>query len=239
MYTALAADFVLEQRQRGVGSSQVAARSALSRQVVDFFERDVPFIFHALYSLLGSLVLLACFDWVLVPCCIALFIPAWFLSRAYGQKTREWNSQLHDQLEREVEVIGRGNVTEVISHYRSLAEWRVRLSDAEARIFGFMEFASILPLGIALLLACSSPSVDAGRISAMLGYALLFVIGLTNLPLLAEQWGRLIDIGQRLHHDVHSPTPQNESELAKLSLIENPNIAVCVAQSIEPKETVG
>src|SRR5213078_1387892 len=44
IYTDLASSAVVEQRRRGVSVSQVAARSALSRQVVDFFERDVPFV---------------------------------------------------------------------------------------------------------------------------------------------------------------------------------------------------
>lgn len=72
IYTDLATRLVLGHRRGGVAVSCVAARSALSREFVSFFERDVPVVVFAVYSVVGSLVMLGLYDGLLVPawpCC--------------------------------------------------------------------------------------------------------------------------------------------------------------------------
>jgi hypothetical protein len=48
LYTELATGLVVRQRASGVPVSQIVARSALSRELVDFLERDVPALLHLL-----------------------------------------------------------------------------------------------------------------------------------------------------------------------------------------------
>ncbi len=50
----LAGDMVLLHRGQNVETSRVAARSSLSRQLVSFFERDLPVIIYTLFSLVGG-----------------------------------------------------------------------------------------------------------------------------------------------------------------------------------------
>ena len=82
VYADLAARLVIEQRRRGVDISRLAARSSLSREVVDFFERDMPFLFFTLYSAVGSLVMIACFDGMLVAPCVVFLAVAALLGRS-------------------------------------------------------------------------------------------------------------------------------------------------------------
>jgi hypothetical protein len=198
IYTDLAARFVLEQRRGGVEVSQLTARSALSRQVVDFFERDVPFVLQAVYALGGALVMLALYDGVLVLCCLLLLAPACAVSRTYGRTTLTLNGRLHDQLEQEVDVLGRGEADAVRGHYRLLGSWRVRLSDAEAAAFGLMELFAFLVIVAALVRSCAAGGADAGSISAVLGYVLMFAQNVINLPTLVAQLSRLRDVGRRI-----------------------------------------
>src|SRR5262249_9162019 len=65
IYADVASRVVLEQRAAGVPVSRVAARSALSRELVDFLERDVAVVVFGLYSLAGSLFWLASRDGLL------------------------------------------------------------------------------------------------------------------------------------------------------------------------------
>ena len=76
IYTDLATGLVLEQRGRNVEVSQVAARSALSREFVDFYERDIPIMVQTLYTVLGALVMLGLYDRMLVIFCLAVVVPA-------------------------------------------------------------------------------------------------------------------------------------------------------------------
>src|SRR5262249_51622024 len=148
---------VLEQRAAGVPVSRVAARSALSRELVDFLERDVAVVVFGLYSLAGSLFWLASRDGLLALACLALGAPAAVRNVAFARKTLRLTGRLNDQLENEVEAIADGRPAEVRGHYAALGRWRVRLSDCEAYNFGAMELFVLALLGAALARSCSLP----------------------------------------------------------------------------------
>jgi ABC-type multidrug transport system fused ATPase/permease subunit len=186
----------------------VAARSALSREFVSFFERDVPLALQAVYSLTGALLLLLWYDVPLVFACLALLLPAWLLNQRYGRKTLWLSGRLHDQLEREVEVIERGRSAEVRNHYDLLAGFRVRLSDAEAINFSLMELFVLALMAAALLRSCMQPGATAGDIFAVFRYVLMFVTGLDAVPMLVQQVSRLRDIGRRM-------SPENNEGVAQ------------------------
>lgn len=57
IYNHLAIEVVLRQFQQGIPTSQIVARSALSREFVDFFELDLPGIITALFGLVGALII--------------------------------------------------------------------------------------------------------------------------------------------------------------------------------------
>jgi hypothetical protein len=201
IYADLATRLVLDQRGRRVEISRVAARSALAREIVDFYERHVPFIFHALYSVLGALAMLLFCDWLIVPFCLILLGPVAVLSVVGGRKTYTLNQHLNDELEREVEVITRARPLEVRSHYRLVAQWRVRLANWDALTFCLVDVCILGLMATALVRCCSLPDIDAGRIMTILGYVLMFVDGLVSVPLLIQQCSRLRDIGRRVQSD--------------------------------------
>jgi ABC-type multidrug transport system fused ATPase/permease subunit len=201
IYTDLASRLVLEQRGRGVAISQVAARSAMSREVVDFFERDVPLLFRALYSVAGALAFLAWYDAALVPVCLALGLPAYLLNGAYARSTFALNGKLHDEFEREVDVIHRGRNEEVRAHYSRVARWRIKLSDCEALNFALMEVFVLGLLALTLWRCCLAADTAPGEIVAVFRYVLMFVMGLDSVPGLVRQATRLRDIGKRMRQE--------------------------------------
>src|SRR5262249_38082827 len=131
-----------------------------------------------------------------LPCAAAL-VPAAVVGRRYARRAAAVNVRLHDELEREVEVIERAGPAEVRGHYGRLGAWRVRLSDLEAWNVRLVELVPVLLVTGALLRACLGGGADAAGIAPVLGYLNVFVTGLVNLPLVLEQWGRLRDIGRR------------------------------------------
>jgi ABC-type multidrug transport system fused ATPase/permease subunit len=200
IYSELATRLIVEQREQRVDVSRVAARSALSREYVEFFEHHIPLIMRAFYSIVGALVMLGFYDWMLVPLCLALVLPAALLNAAYGRKTLELSGRLHDDLEREVGVIERGNPTEVREHFDAIADRRVRLSDAEAINFSLMELFVLGLMVVALVHFCTTDGARAGDIFAVFRYVLMFLMGLDSVPRLVHQLSRLRDIGTRLKH---------------------------------------
>lgn len=202
IHADLAAGLVLDQRCRRVEVSRVAARSALSREIVDFFERDVTVVIYILFSVVGALVMLYWADWVLVPLCLALLLPAYLLSRWTGRQSLILNGRLNDQLEHEVGIIERAQAAEVRGHFELVRRCRIMLSDRDAWNFGILELLIFVAMAAALVRTCARPGVDAGTIFAVLGYVMMYVIGIANVPLLVQQFNRLRDIGRRLQSEL-------------------------------------
>ncbi len=204
IYTDLVTQLVSDQRAHGMEVSRVAARSAMSRNYVEFFEHDVPMVIRALSSVGGALVLLAIYDPVLLLYCLGLIVPVLWLNSYYSRKTLALSGQLHDVFEREVDVIDQSGATAVREHYHAVAGCRVRLSDAEALNFGLMEFFILGVMVLSLLHFCTtSTSPAAGDIFAVFRYVLLFVMGIDTVPRVVQQISRLRDIGFRMNGPQH------------------------------------
>jgi hypothetical protein len=199
IYTDLATRLVSEQRACGVEVSRVAARSAMSRSYVEFFEHYMPMVIRAMYSVIGAMVMVAVYDPMLVAYCLGLIVPAFWLNVRYSRKTLALNGRLHDEYEREVGVIERGESEPVRDHYNAVAGWRIRLSDAEAVNFSLMEFFILGVLVLSLVHFCTGASPPpAGDIFAVFRYLLMFIMGLDTVPRLVQQLSRLKDIGRRM-----------------------------------------
>jgi RNA polymerase sigma factor (sigma-70 family) len=199
IYNDLASRIVPEQRRRAVEISRVAARSTLSRELVDFFERDVSVGLNALFAIAGALVMLTIYDRALTLFCLVLVGPSAMLNRAYGRRAARLNGRLNDELEREVGVIERGETDEVRAHFARIAAWRVKLSDSQALNGAAMESIVLIVLAASLLRASAgTASGNVGQVVAVFRYVLMFVMGLDGVPVLVQQFGRLHDISRRL-----------------------------------------
>lgn len=199
IYSDLATRMIVSQRASGVDVSRVTARASLSREFVEFFERSIPMLMKVGFSVAGSVIMLAWYDWMIVACCLGLLIPAALLSRHYSKWTRRLSRGLHDELEKEVDVIHSQNEIDVRNHFDEIARWRIKLSNAEAINFGLMECFILGAIVAVLFRACHLPTVQAGDIFAVFRYLMLLLMGLDGLPRLIQQVSRLRDVSSRLH----------------------------------------
>ena len=60
------------------------ARSSLSREFVNYFERDMPHTVNSLFGLFGALVLLFFYDVWSAACCLVLLVSFAILNRRYS-----------------------------------------------------------------------------------------------------------------------------------------------------------
>jgi ABC transporter transmembrane region len=197
IHAEVVTQIVLLQRRREVGISRIAARSAFSREFVEFFERQVPIMLQMAFLIFGGLAILALYDPFLVLVCLALTIPAGLLNCSYAHKAFTLSEQLHDSLEREVEVIGCGESSVIHDHYAAIARLQIGLSDSEVKNFGSMELFALALFAVALVRSCNSAVTAPGEVVALLRYITMFLVGLDGLPILIQQASRLCDIGRR------------------------------------------
>jgi hypothetical protein len=208
IHAELVTRLVIEHRDRDVEVTRIAARSALSREFIEFFERYVPIALQTIFLIVGGLMILASYDRVLMMWCIGLVIPAVLLNVSYAQKTLALSGALHDTLEREIEVIGRAPGIDVRTHYGLVSRWRIKLSDSEAMNIGAVETLALALMVISLLRSCGAASASPGEVLALLRYVMMFVNGVDGISLLVQQASRLRDIGRRCcisPEDGHGP----------------------------------
>lgn len=198
IYSNLATIVVLEQNKNNVPTSQVIARSALSREFVDFFERDIPEVFQALCGFIGALAMLFIYDFKIGLYSMVILVPLLIINRVYISKSIDFNRELNDRLEHEVKILTTCNGEEVYKHYQSLVKWRIYLSNAEATNYGLIEFFSIPLIIIVLLRTIQIPAIQVGQIYAVLSYLWSFLNSIRIAPLLLQQFSRLKDIGDRV-----------------------------------------
>jgi len=198
IYTAVATDTIEQQRAQEVSTSAIVTRSSLVRELVDFFETDLPQGFTSTVGILGATVMLALFDWRLfVGCLVAIGVIylIYCLSEAHIFRL---NQHLNDELEQQVDVITRGPRPTIFAHFNSLARWRIKLSDTESVNFGLIDLVLFALVIFALFVSVQGANPTPGAIFSVLAYVLEFAEGVYVLPFIFQQMIRLREISQRI-----------------------------------------
>ena len=202
-FTAIYTSFVTGLLARNTGDTNVSRQSAhsmLSRQVVDFLEYDFNYVVEAVYNVFGSLILLALYNRTVVSICLAVLVPVILLGHRYGRRAIRLNYEQHDELERQVDVIGGRDTVAIAEHYRRLREWQVRLSDQEAWNFGVTELLVLIAITASLIVSTETygTALQIGAVVGIYNYILKFASGLETIPYMIQRFGALRDILRRM-----------------------------------------
>ena len=195
VYNTIVIDTVLRQRQSGIEPTKVAARSAMSREFVSFFEKGIPVVLNSLVSIVGSAAILFYYDLV-IGAVAALLIPVAIINRSYMRRSLMLNEGLNNQLEQEVQAIEAAQEGAVTRHFAEVRAWRVKLSE---RAFNWTAIEGLSILGFLLvLLVTYMPNADVGTIFAIFVYVWRLMEKLDMMPQIVQQLMRLKDIRRRI-----------------------------------------
>lgn len=198
IYAELAVPVVASQRAKGLDTSSVTARVALSRQFVDFFEQHLPILMMSAFQIIGSALMLLILEfWAGVTACAILAFFA-FLMPKYAKTNDLLYLKLNNRLEKEVDVIERNNGYQLNKHYGWLAKLRIRISNREAAGYLWIGVAMALLFGVTVVQIATTQGVKAGHIYAVITYLWQFAMSLDDMPRLLEQFSNLKDIGKRV-----------------------------------------
>lgn len=198
LFAQIASHIVGEQQAQGQGISKVSARVEMVRDVVGFFEREVPAMFHNVLAVVGSLTMLFVYDLDAGFIAMAVLLPMTLVNTWYWRRALRLNRGIHNQIEREVEDIVSARPFRIRRHFLLLRRWRVRLSDNESWTWGVTELATIVALVFILLDFTQSPAFSAGAIFAVLSYVYDYLEGLNQVPTVVNNLARLKDVRARL-----------------------------------------
>ena len=199
IYTSLVTQF-LSRRYGKSEVSKLSAHSTLAREFVDFLEFDLGYVIEALYSIVGSLVLLYFYDAAVVGICFTLLLPVMAISYFYGKKMKRLTRLKNDELEKQVNIISEGNREVIKRHYDKLRKWQVKISDKEALNFGVIEIMVMVVIAASLLISTKlfGTAMLAGNIIGMYTYILKFVSGMDTIPYTVQRLTSLNDITRRI-----------------------------------------
>ncbi|QMW23329.1 ABC transporter six-transmembrane domain-containing protein [Sandaracinobacteroides saxicola] len=198
VYGQLATDVVRRGHDAGADPNVIVAHASLSREYVTFFEEQVPAMLYAAISIVIAVVVLVGYDRWIGAACLLLVLPLAAINLWLSRRSKRLNRGLNDRLEREVELVRGGGMVRVARHFRALAGWRVKLSDAEAKGFGLMELTVILLVAVALWRVGQGEAVLAGDVYAVFAYVWRYVHALDQVPLLVQQLAKISDLNRRM-----------------------------------------
>ena len=198
IYAHLAVNIIFNERQSINNTSTTAARVALSREFINFFEHSFPILFTSIISIVGSVFMLYFYEPIVATFClliIAVLSP--FLPRYIRQNDRLY-LRLNNRNEHEVHLIEHGTKTAVNRHYNLLSRIRIAISNREA--MGYLIVGSIcaLAFSLAAYLLATKPT-NAGYVFTVMNYIWTFAFSLDDAPRLIEEFSQLKDIGKRVN----------------------------------------
>jgi len=194
----IAAHMIDEQHGKGHGTSAVSARVEMVRDIVGFFEKEVPDMFHHAVAIVGSLAMLFTYDIDAGLIALAVLLPMALINAWYWQRAVRLNQGINNQMEREVDDIVSTRPFRIRRHFWLLRRWRVMLSDAESWTWALTELCTIGALVFILIDFTQSPGFTAGAIYAVLAYVYDYLEGLNHVPTLVNNLARLKDVRARL-----------------------------------------
>ncbi|MEM8936086.1 MAG: ABC transporter six-transmembrane domain-containing protein [Pseudomonadota bacterium] len=198
IYGEVSGRMIVRQRAAGVSTGEVAARSVMAREAVDFFEFEIPTVVTALISLVGGVAMLSVYDFVAGAAMAGMLVPIAILFVLYGKRSLKLSQRLNNRHEREVAAIESGRPSRVRKHFSALARWRIMLSDIQAGSWALSDFLSACAAMFVILRVTAEPGVQAGDVFAAVSYLLTIIMALDQAPLIVEQLSRLVDIRRRV-----------------------------------------
>lgn len=197
IYAELAVSAVLNTQAKS-NTSSAAAHAALSRQFVNFFEKHLPVLVTAVFSIVGSVMMLMVIEFWSGIAALCVLIGFASVLPSYTKMNDRLYFKLNNRLENEVSVIGQNRRHGLIRHYHLLSKIRIAISNREASAYLVIGTAMAFLFGITLILLGSRENVQAGHIYAVITYLWTFALSLDDMPAMMEELSELKDIGQRV-----------------------------------------
>ncbi len=174
-----------------------AARLQLGRELVDFFEWELPQLIASIIGIVGAFAMLL----YLLPrigaisISVAVLIGVVFV--ANKRRMFSLNKLLNNELERQVTMLESDSGFSRRLHLGRLARWRIHLSDLEAANFAIADLL-LAALIIGAVVITIETGTSVGEVFAILTYLIDLAEGLIVLPWTYMQSIRAQEIGGRM-----------------------------------------
>jgi ABC-type bacteriocin/lantibiotic exporter with double-glycine peptidase domain len=190
---------LVEKHQvREIDTTIINARVELMKQVVDFFERDFPFMVNSIISIIGAAILLYFYNPKLLWISFLVIIPSIIFNYFYSKQIEKVTADVNDQYENQVTIIESKNFPLQKKYFEKLRRFTIKKSSLEAYNFGLIEVFVFLMILSSLYVICHTEKMNYGSIVASYGIILRFAYGFDFIPHTTTKLASLKDVIKRI-----------------------------------------
>jgi len=179
--------------------STLNAQLNMGRELVQFLEETLPMVMAGVVQLVIAVVILYAFAPALAAAAVLAALAVMAIYAAFHRLFYRLNGALNQQMERQVGVLETRGTRPVLAHLLRLRRSEVRISDAEAALYGLVFVILLAVVLFNLWYATTALLVSTGAIFAIVSYSWDFVDGALTLPMTLQDWTRLSEITRRLN----------------------------------------
>lgn len=198
IYTKIAPEMVEKEFDRDSSVSKINARATLLTEFIEFLENSLPSIFTIFISLIGTLFILLTINLNIFIACLIVLVIIIFVYGITSKKNFNLNKGFNDTVEKQVECLEKRNKLGIISHFKNLMRWNIKLSDLETVNFSFVWIAMIPLILYSIISAVNGGATEYGTVFSVIMYVFDFMGSSTTLPFHYQQIIRLREITERL-----------------------------------------
>lgn len=198
IYRKISPEMVMKEHEKNSSVSTISARASLLNEFIEFLENDMPEVVTALIGIIGILIIIATLNLNVFIACIALLALVSLVFAFSGKLNYRLNEQYNNQLEKQVESLSSPQLLPMVNHFRSLMQWKIKLSDLETANY------FILWLGIVALFVYTPVTViesgvlNYGLVFSVLMYVFEYIQSVATCPIYIQKLIRLKEISTRI-----------------------------------------
>jgi ABC-type multidrug transport system fused ATPase/permease subunit len=199
IYNDVSIKTIVHHQEENIDSGTINARIELLKQMVNFFEVDMPFLMNNLIQMFGAFVLLYFYDPKVMVVCLVVILPSFAINYFFGKKMLSVATEVNDKYEQQLEMIqSKANESSLVSYFNIVRKLNIRKSNLEAWNFGILEIFVLLMIIASLYMICQNPLLKHGDIVAIYGYITRFAYSFDFIPHLTAKLSVVKDIENRL-----------------------------------------
>lgn len=199
LYRKVVLDYINKEIDNKTDTSTINARSNMLKSIVDFLEIDFPYIFHAVFAILGSVVIIMFNYNLYVGLFVGFFIiPILLSSRYFSKRLSVKYSESNDLQEKDVNILNNLNKIEIKHHFINKNLLQIRISNIDAKNNATNEGINYSLIILSLIMFTLFESVTVGTIMALYQYIIKFTNGAFMIPSLTIRYVYLKDVISRI-----------------------------------------
>lgn len=183
-------------------TSKISARTTMFNSIVSFFEIDIPFIFHAIISIIGSIVIIMLsYNFYIGLLTLFALVPIYLVSKYYSGKLSVKYKESNDLNEKDVDVIGSMDRKDIRHHYilKNLLSIKISNLDAGNNLLNDFINYSLIVIGLFVFTLIGEPTI--GTIMGLYQYLLKFINSALMVPNLILRSLYLKDVLKRIEEN--------------------------------------